>query len=54
MEAYNNNQIKEKGQIISNLESKIEKLNQDILGSNKDSLIKVLISKNHIITFLLV
>ena len=41
MEAYNNDQIKEKEQIISNLESKIEKLNQDILGSNKDSLVKV-------------
>ena len=41
MEAFNNNQIKEKEQIISNLESKIEKLNQEILGSNKDSLIKV-------------
>ena len=41
MEAYNNEQIKEKEQIISNLESKIEKLNQDILGSNKDSLVKV-------------
>ena len=41
MEAYNNAQLKEKEEIISNLESKIEKLNQDILGSNKDSLIKV-------------
>ena len=41
METYNNTQIKEKEEIISNLESKIEKLNQDILGSNKDSLIKV-------------
>jgi hypothetical protein len=41
METYNNEQIKEKEQIISNLESKIEKLNQDILGSNKDSLVKV-------------
>ena len=41
METYNNNQIKEKDQIISNLESKIEKLNQDILGSNKESLVKV-------------
>ena len=41
METYNNTQLKEKGEIISNLELKIEKLNQDILGSNKDSLIKV-------------
>jgi len=41
MESYNNTQIKEKEQIISNLEAKIEKLNQDILGSNKDSLIKI-------------
>ena len=41
MESYNNAQIKEKEQTISNLEAKIEKLNQDILGSNKDSLIKI-------------
>ena len=41
METYNNNQIKEKEQTISNLEAKIEKLNQDILGANKDSLIKI-------------
>ena len=41
MESYNNTQIKEKEQTISNLEAKIEKLNQDILGSNKDSLIKI-------------
>ena len=41
METYNNEQIKEKDTIISNLETKIEKLNQDILGSNKDSLVKV-------------
>ncbi len=41
MESFNNNQIKEKEQIISNLESKIEKLNQDILGSNKESVMKV-------------
>ena len=41
MESFNNTQIKEKDQIISNLESKIEKLNQDILGSNKESVIKV-------------
>ena len=40
MESYNNTQIKEKEQIISNLEAKIEKLNQDILGSNKESLLK--------------
>ena len=40
METYNNTQIKEKEQIISNLEAKIEKLNQDILDSNKDSLLK--------------
>ena len=41
MESYNNTQIKEKEQTIANLEAKIEKLNQDILGSNKDSLIKI-------------
>ena len=41
MESYNNAQMKEKEQTISNLEAKIEKLNQDILGSNKDSLIKI-------------
>jgi hypothetical protein len=41
MELYNNTQIKEKDQIISNLKSKIEKLNRDILDSNKDSLAKV-------------
>ena len=41
METYNNTQIKEKEQTISNLEAKIEKLNQDILGANKDSLIKI-------------
>ena len=41
MESFNNTQIKEKEQIISNLESKIEKLNQDILGSNKESVMKV-------------
>ena len=41
MESFNNEQVKEKEQIIANLESKIEKLNQDILGSNKESLIKV-------------
>ena len=41
MESYNNTQIKEKEQTISNLEAKIEKLNQDILGSNKDSLLKI-------------
>ena len=41
MESYNNTQIKEKAQQIANLEAKIEKLNQDILGSNKDSLIKI-------------
>ena len=41
METYNNTQLKEKDQTISNLEAKIEKLNQDILGSNKDNLIKI-------------
>ena len=41
MESYYNEQIKEKEQIISNLESKVEKLNQNILGSNKDSQGKV-------------
>ena len=41
METYNNTQLKEKEQTIANLEAKIEKLNQDILGSNKDSLIKI-------------
>ena len=41
METYNNTQIKEKDQTISNLEAKIEKLNQDILDSNKDSLVKI-------------
>ena len=40
MESYNNAQIKEKEQIISNLEAKLEKLNQDILDSNKESLLK--------------
>ena len=40
MEEYYTSQIKEKDQIISNLESKIEKLNHDILGSNKESIIK--------------
>ena len=40
MESFFNNQMKEKDQTISNLESKIEKLNQDILGSNKESLMK--------------
>ena len=40
MESFNNTQIKEKEQIITNLEAKIEKLNQDILGSNKESLLK--------------
>ena len=40
MESFFNTQMKEKDQTISNLESKIEKLNQDILGSNKESLMK--------------
>ena len=40
MEAYYTNQIKEKDQSISNLESKIEKINQDILGTNNESLKK--------------
>ena len=40
MESYNNAQIKEKEQTISNLEAKLEKLNQDILDSNKESLLK--------------
>ena len=37
LEAYYNNQIKEKEQIITNLENKIEKLKQDILGANQES-----------------
>ena len=41
METFHSTQIKEKEQTIANLESKIEKLNQDILSSNKESLIKV-------------
>ena len=41
MESYYSVQIKEKEQTIANLEAKIEKLNQDILGSNKESLVKV-------------
>ena len=40
MEAYYGSQIKEKEHMISNLESKIEQLNQDILGSNKQSIMK--------------
>jgi hypothetical protein len=40
METYYNAQIKEKDEKILNLESKIEKLNQDILGSNKESIMK--------------
>jgi SMC interacting uncharacterized protein involved in chromosome segregation len=41
METYYNNQIKEKEQIISNLESKIEKLNQEISGENQESINKM-------------
>ena len=37
MESYNNTLIKEKDQIISNLEAKIEKLNQELSDSQKDS-----------------
>ena len=40
MEEYYSSQIKEKEQIISNLESKIENLNNQILGSNKESIKK--------------
>ena len=40
METYYNAQIKEKDEKILNLESKIEKLNQDILGPNKESIMK--------------
>ena len=40
METYYTNQMKEKEQSISNLESKIEKINQDILGTNSESLKK--------------
>lgn len=40
MEAYNNTQIKEKDETISQLESKIEKLNQELQGSNKESFMK--------------
>ena len=40
MEAYNNTQIKEKDETISQLESKIEKLVQDLQGSNKESFMK--------------
>ena len=41
METFNNTQIQEKDQLISTLEAKIEKLNQDNLSSNKESLMKV-------------
>jgi hypothetical protein len=40
MESYYGAQIKEKEEMISKLEYKIEQLNQDILGTNKESIMK--------------